>query len=328
MTAKEIQKRNEKAQHLRVIQVDDDNYYVESDEGKICYKVLFSDDGEHCTCGDYAKNVKKDPNFKCKHLLSVMNCIPTGEVESGEFLEKRKPRLEEDFITNIKGKDFVLYAGLLDLAHQKGLLKLECDLLQYPTKENGKEAVCRAVANGKTGEVFCDVGDANPTNVHTMISKHIIRMASTRAKARVMRDYTNIGMTCLEELGDLDEVIGAETAKKTTRKKAGSKTTTEAAKPKADKKQTTPKKDKPKTEPKKSAEGSTKPEAKEPDQTAESTAPKMSEAQKRAVYNLSRRRGISVEELENTVQEVYGTSLESLTSKDASAFIRQLQQAA
>jgi hypothetical protein len=38
MTAQELQKRNEKAQHLRVIQVDETNYLVESEEGKICYK--------------------------------------------------------------------------------------------------------------------------------------------------------------------------------------------------------------------------------------------------------------------------------------------------
>ena len=56
--------------------------------------------------------------------------------------------------------------------------------------------------------------------------------------------------------------------------------------------------------------------------------PKMSEAQKRAIYNLSRRRGISVEQLEQMVADAYGCDLESLTSGDASAFIRQLQQAA
>jgi len=54
----------------------------------------------------------------------------------------------------------------------------------------------------------------------------------------------------------------------------------------------------------------------------------MSEAQKRAVFNLSRRRGISVEDLEAMVAEHYDSTLEDLSSKDASAFIRTLQQAA
>ena len=34
MTAKELQKRNEKSQHLRVVQVDDDTFYVESQRGQ------------------------------------------------------------------------------------------------------------------------------------------------------------------------------------------------------------------------------------------------------------------------------------------------------
>jgi hypothetical protein len=54
----------------------------------------------------------------------------------------------------------------------------------------------------------------------------------------------------------------------------------------------------------------------------------MSEAQKRAVWNLSRRRGISVEELGKMALETYGVELEHLTTKDASSFIRSLQQAA
>ena len=39
MTTAELQKRSEKSQNLRVIQVDETWYYVESDEQKICYKV-------------------------------------------------------------------------------------------------------------------------------------------------------------------------------------------------------------------------------------------------------------------------------------------------
>jgi hypothetical protein len=54
----------------------------------------------------------------------------------------------------------------------------------------------------------------------------------------------------------------------------------------------------------------------------------MSEAQKRAIYNLSRRRGISVEELETMALDTYQCELENLNSKDASTFIRNLQQAA
>ena len=34
MTAKELQQRNEKADHLRVLQTDDGQYFVESGEGK------------------------------------------------------------------------------------------------------------------------------------------------------------------------------------------------------------------------------------------------------------------------------------------------------
>jgi len=64
------------------------------------------------------------------------------------------------------------------------------------------------------------------------------------------------------------------------------------------------------------------------DSEDQSDAPKMSEAQKRAIYNLSRRRGISVEELENMAVETYGIELESLSTTDASNFIRNLQQAA
>jgi hypothetical protein len=62
------------------------------------------------------------------------------------------PVLDERFITTIKGKEFVLYAGLLDLAHQKGLKGIHVEAIQYPTKENGMEGICKAIVESQNGE--------------------------------------------------------------------------------------------------------------------------------------------------------------------------------
>ena len=326
MTATEIQKRNAKAENLRVLQAEDGSFYVESDKGKILYNVILDDEETSCTCGDFAKNSKKDSNFRCKHILSVLNAIPKQEIENARFCEKHIPKLDDRFITNIKGKDFVLYAGVLDLATQKGLLKLEVELLQFPAKENGSEAICRAVAESKTGEVFSDIGDANPKNCHSMIAKHLIRMASTRSKARCLRDMCNISIVAVEELADFDDVIGTGQSQKTSRKKAAGNTDKKVPKAKTDSKKKSPGKDKP--EPKAKSKQPTKSENEKTKAQSKSNQPNMSEAQKRAIYNLSRRRGISVEDLEKMATDAYGSELEDLNSKDASAFIRNLQQAA
>lgn len=110
-------------------------------------------------------------------------------------------KIDSRFIVNLKGKDFVTYEGLLDLAHQEGLISIEVELLQIPTKGNGDIAIAKAVAKTKD-KTFVDIGDAGNNSVNSMIKPHIIRMASTRAKARALRDLTNIGMTAIEELGE------------------------------------------------------------------------------------------------------------------------------
>ena len=76
MTSKEIQKRNAKSENLKVLQSEDGQFFVESEKGKILYNVILDDEETSCTCGDFARNSKKDLNFRCKHMLSVMNAIP------------------------------------------------------------------------------------------------------------------------------------------------------------------------------------------------------------------------------------------------------------
>jgi len=329
MTAKELQQRNEKAGNLRVLQTDDGQFYVESGEGKILYNVIVNDDGDTCTCGDFAKNIKRDPDFRCKHILAVFNAVPKHEVEGALFLEKQIPKLDERWIMQIEGKEFVKYPGLLDLGHQKGISSIEVDILQMPTKDNGNFAVCRATVMSKVGETFIDIGDANPGNCSSKVVKHLLRLASTRAIARALRSYTNVGMTALEELADFNDVITEggkhedpapkrkpKPAKKPAAK-APKKTPAASAKPKAKPSSVAP-----------TVENQTEKEPAGQDAGKGNSSPRMSEAQKRAIYNLSRRRGISVEQLEQMTADAYGCDLGSLTSSDASSFIRQLQQAA
>src|SRR5512139_3046893 len=208
-TVQEVQKRNNKAQNLRVIQVEEGDHFVSSEDGLILYKVIYGNgDKNSCTCGDFAKGIKTDPNHVCKHILAVMNC--EHDTEKAKYLEKAQPKLNPRFIVQIDNQDFVKYAGLLDLAHQKRLTNLEAEIIQFPNKDNEKTAICKAHAKTAFGESFIDFGDANPTNCNAKVARHLIRMASTRAKARCLRDLTNVGITCLEELGDLDEVIEGE----------------------------------------------------------------------------------------------------------------------
>jgi len=109
--------------------------------------------------------------------------------------------VKKEFIIERQGKSFVLYAGLLEEAHAQGLKRIETELLQIPTPENGHVAICKATVQTEKG-IFTGLGDASPENVSKLMSLHLIRMAETRAKARALRDAVNVGVAALEELAE------------------------------------------------------------------------------------------------------------------------------
>ena len=119
-------------------------------------------------------------------------------MEFGEEFRKR-------FVRRLQGKDFILYGGLLELAREKGIRRLEAEIVQIPSPENGNYAVCSATLEGEDGSIYREVGDASPDNVNRNIAPHILRMAATRAKARALRDFTGVDMTSLEEMGEIED---------------------------------------------------------------------------------------------------------------------------
>lgn len=114
-------------------------------------------------------------------------------------------KIDSKFIVNLQGKSFVTYNGLVDLAHQMELKSITTEIIQLPTTENNNQCIVKAVATTFNEMAFEGYGDADKSNVNSMIAKHLIRMAETRAKARALRDLTNVGMTAFEELGGDEE---------------------------------------------------------------------------------------------------------------------------
>lgn len=319
MNSTKEQERKDRAQKLRVFKVNEKEYFVENSSGQISYKVCFKNSHAQCTCADYVENAKKDPEFKCKHIMAVLN-------GNGNFLQDR-PRLNNQFITEIQGREFVVYSGLLDLAHQKGLKGIEVCTVQYPNKENGFEAICKAIAESSTCEKFVEIGDANPRNVNKKVANHILRMAATRAKARCLRDLTNIGMTALEELGDEYE---EQTSTSSSRGKKGGtrKKKEESSKSENDQSSQT-------------SNGSKKPVGQQGETNKSSvsnqknnkgdqanTNNKPSQAQKKAIENLAVRRGLTDEDLDAFSRENIGVSFPEISSEEAASLIKSLQRSA
>jgi hypothetical protein len=108
--------------------------------------------------------------------------------------------IDRRYIVTRQGREAVLYAGLLDLAHRSGLKGISTALLQAPAEANAWTAIVAATVTTEHG-AYSGIGDANPENVGRMVALHTIRMAETRAKARALRDALNVGGVCLEELG-------------------------------------------------------------------------------------------------------------------------------
>ena len=101
-------------------------------------------------------------------------------------------------VVMIQGKAFVRFAGLLQLAHERGLVALTADW----TYNDGELSLAHAVATFQDGRRFEESGDATPANTNRKVAVHFRRVALTRAKARVLRDALGVDLVAVEELAD------------------------------------------------------------------------------------------------------------------------------
>jgi len=191
--------------------------------GEVVYHIV---NGE-CSCKDYAKA----PSNWCKHRiaaglfkratalvqrkLAASNGTANGHVEAPPApapepeptpAEPEAPTapaaapqgVPQQHVVFIQGKAFVKFAGLLQMAHERGLVSLRADW----TYNDAELSLAHAVAVFSDGRRFEESGDASPANTNRKVAVHFRRVALTRAKARVLRDALGIDLVAVEELSD------------------------------------------------------------------------------------------------------------------------------
>ena len=130
----------------------------------------------------------------------------TNTMDKPVIKQKREPSRNPNLIdklknaghiVNLKGKDYILFAGLLVLAHENGLESIDTESVVVNSETHTAVMITRV--SGERG-TYTGHGDAAPDNLTKMMIPSYLRMAETRAIARALRMYLGIGMTCLSEL--------------------------------------------------------------------------------------------------------------------------------
>lgn len=120
--------------------------------------------------------------------------------------------INSEFVKDIKGKDFVSYAGCIDVAHKtalklKGrLVQLEGEILEIDASSCRFKTVFEIQDDaGKPLLRSFGYGEASQANMSSMVKSYPQSMAETRANARCFRTLCGIGLTSLEELYEESE---------------------------------------------------------------------------------------------------------------------------
>src|SRR5262245_21409775 len=174
-----------------------------------------------CQCKDYAKapsnwckhriaaGIQKRAKALAKQKLAQLDGASTGQAETTSQRTSAQPPVPTvpvemphgvppQHVVLIQGKPFVKFAGLLQMAHERGLVALTADW----TYNDGELSLAHAVATFQDGRRFEEAGDGTPANTNRKVAVHFRRVALTRAKARTLRDALGVDLVAVEELAD------------------------------------------------------------------------------------------------------------------------------
>ncbi len=97
---------------------------------------------------------------------------------------------------------YVTHAGLLRIAHRKHCSGIKTRLEKQYSDPSASRWVFKAIVyNSTVSKGFVGYGDADPSNVSSLVHGAEMRVAETRAVNRALRKAYGIGLCSVEELG-------------------------------------------------------------------------------------------------------------------------------
>jgi hypothetical protein len=113
----------------------------------------------------------------------------------------------------LSGKWYVTHSGLMRLARRNRCAGIQTRLVhQFCDADSSRWVFCATVYKSRLSKRFVGYGDADPSNVSTLVHGAEMRIAETRAVNRALRKAYGIGLCSVEELGSLSNNSGPKRA--------------------------------------------------------------------------------------------------------------------
>jgi hypothetical protein len=101
----------------------------------------------------------------------------------------------------LSGRWYVSHSGLLRIAQRRRCVGIDTEIEQHTTEVSASRWVFRATVHKSKSSSFVGYGDADPTNVSSLVRGAEMRVAETRAVNRALRKAYGVGICSVEEIG-------------------------------------------------------------------------------------------------------------------------------
>jgi hypothetical protein len=137
-----------------------------------------------------------------RHIWGSLGKERLKELRS--LLERHKLSITQGDILLLDNRWYVTHSGLLRCAHRHRCSGIKTTLQPQFSDPAANRWVFRAIVYGSNKcKSFVGYGDADPSNVSSMVRGAELRIAETRAVNRALRKAYGIGLCSVEELGAL-----------------------------------------------------------------------------------------------------------------------------
>jgi hypothetical protein len=142
--------------------------------------------------GKFASQTPQDATLPTRATADTSTAV---DASTGLRVASGTPQIPAGYYVEIQGQHYVRVAGLLWLAHQRGLQSLTTTW----TYNDAELSLAQATAVFPFG-AFTEAGDASPSNVNRKVAPHFRRCALSRATGRVLRVALGVDSVAAEEL--------------------------------------------------------------------------------------------------------------------------------